>query len=79
MSGQVVDAGSHEVLDGVRVTVRGTDLRGRTANDGSFNIENVQGEKIALEMSRAGYKSREIEIIVGSSPTKWTVALWKKR
>ena len=79
VSGQVVDAGSHEVLDGVRVVVKGTGLSGRTSEDGTFSIEKVPGEKVALEMSRAGYKSREVDILVTATPTKWTVALWKAR
>jgi hypothetical protein len=74
----VVDAVTHTVLDAVRVTVKGTGLSGRTGDDGSFSIDKVPGEKVALFMSRAGYKSREIDILVGPTPMKWTVALWKR-
>ncbi len=78
VSGQVIDAVTHDVVEGVRVVVKGTDLRGNSAADGAFYIENVPGQKVALEMSRAGYKSREIDITISSVPTRWTVALWKK-
>jgi hypothetical protein len=78
VAGQVVDAVSHTVLDGVRVTVKGTGLSGRTGDDGSFFIDKVPGEQVALVMSRADYKSREVDILVGPTPLKWTVALWRR-
>lgn len=79
VSGQVVDASTHSVLDGVRVSVKGTGLNGKTAEDGTFFFENVPGTEVSLQMSRAGYNSREIDIMVSATPTKWTVALWKSR
>lgn len=77
VAGRVVDAGTHNVLDAVRVTVKGTDLRGRTDSDGSFHIDKVRDEKVVLVMSRSGYKSREVEVLVTGAPAQWTVALWK--
>src|SRR5437763_876734 len=46
VSGQVVDATTHNVLDAVRVTVKGTGLSGRTAEDGSFFIDKIQAEQV---------------------------------
>ena len=78
VAGEVVDAVSHDVIEGVRVTVKGTSLTGRTADDGSFYFEEVPGNKISLVMSHAGYKDREVVILVGTSPARWTIALWKQ-
>jgi hypothetical protein len=79
LSGQVVDAVTHDVLDSVRVQVKGSDLRASTSTDGSFFLDKILGDKIALLISRAGYKSREVDVFVTKTPVRWTVALWPAR
>lgn len=79
LSGQVVDAITHEVLDSVHVKVKGSELRANTSDDGSFFLDKLLGDKVALIISRAGYKSREVDVFVGKAPAKWTVALWPAR
>jgi hypothetical protein len=79
LSGQVVDAVTHAVLDSVHVRVKGSALNANTENDGSFFLDKVFGDKVALVISRAGYKSREVSVFVTKTPLKWTVALWPAR
>ena len=79
LTGQVVDAVTHEVLDSVHVQVKGSGVRASTSSDGSFALDKVLGDKVSLVISRAGYKSREVSVFVTKSAAKWTVALWPAR
>ncbi len=84
LSGQVVDAVTHGVLDSVQVKVKGSDLRANTSSDGSFALDKLVGNKlvgnkVALVITRAGYKTREVSVFVTTPPLKWTVALWPTR
>ena len=79
LSGQVVDAVTHEVLDSVQVRVKGSNLRANSASDGSFFLDEILGDKVSLLISRRGYQSREVSVVVTKAPVKWTVALWPAR
>ncbi len=79
LTGQVVDAVTHDVLDSVQVKVKGSDVRANSSSDGSFALDKLVGNKVALVISRPGYKTREVSVFVTTPPLKWTVALWPAR
>jgi len=76
LTGNVVDAGSGVPLSAALVAVKGTSLRQSTDADGFFLIERVPLGGVVLEVSRPGYKSRELSVSVApGDPTRWTIAL----
>ena len=79
LSGQVIDAVTREVLDSVQVKVKGSELHATTGDDGSFSLDRAPGGKVALLISRKGYRSREVDVLAGAPELKWTVALWPQR
>lgn len=78
LSGKVVDASTGSPLNAASVSVKGTALRGSSDGNGIFFIDEVPVGSAVLEVSRVGYKTRELSVAVtADDATQWTIALSK--
>ena len=76
LTGKVVDGSTGLPINAAIVTVKGTPLRQSTDGDGFFLIEKVPAGGVVIEVSRPGYKSRELSVsVTPGEPTTWTIAL----
>ena len=78
LGGKVIDGTTGMPVNAASVTVKGTALRGSSDGNGVFFIDNVPLGAAVIEVSRVGYKSREISVAVtADDQTQWTIALAK--
>ncbi len=73
ITGQVIDAATGEVLEGVTVSVKGTKNYSGSQPDGIFYIAVTSGDTI-LVFSFNGYESQEVPI---TRDTEYNIALRK--
>ena len=78
LGGKVVDGTTGLPVNAASVAVKGTPLRGSSDGNGAFFIDNVPLGAAVIQVSRVGYKSREISVAVtADDATQWTIALAK--
>lgn len=58
VTGQVLDAGTEQALEGVEVGLEGTELRTVTDDEGRFRLAGVAGGSYRLWSRRIGYQAR---------------------
>ena len=67
VAGTVTDARTGRPVDGVQVTVQGTQITGRTDGRGHFRLTGVSGADVTLALVRIGYRSRTMAARVGDA------------
>lgn len=73
ISGYVTGQETHEVLTGVTVSIKGTETKTLTGNDGSFKLRTKEKLPFTLVFSSVGFAAQEIQ--VNSLGSKLQVAL----
>lgn len=69
VTGQVVDAGSQQPLNGAQVLIAGTGIGGITASSGRYTLQNVPAGTQTIQVQLIGYGRQEQEITVSAGET----------
>lgn len=69
VTGQIVDAGSQQPLNGAQVLIAGTGIGGITASSGRYTLQNVPAGSQTVEVQLIGYARQSQEITVTAGET----------
>src|SRR6185436_15943229 len=75
VSGVVKEAGSDELLTGVRVSIIGTDIFTYTDRDGNFSLQGIPTGKVELAFSLVSFEKLALDLPVLESPGDLVVHL----